>query len=236
MVLDATNLAADTQTAYVNVGLHGGGEFAVDNFTFVNQADLAPTMAGAMLDLDGNTAYYVTSVDLPAYVSMNCVTTHMIAKYFIDEKYPDRAYDFDFKLKEAGFASMRADENSRVLLGEDGGVMRSGNFYTTYEGFANMTPTARVLARTEITLCDNYGNSLGIVLGTNNTDSAKAIDNGVYSRSLTQLKRLTAKALIEAGFANLAAEMITPIAGKALYNCDIDEVWAFVLAASAANE
>ncbi|MBR3593939.1 MAG: hypothetical protein IKL44_04605 [Clostridia bacterium] len=229
MVIDATNV--ETQTAYVNVGLRNGGEFAVDNFTFVNQADLAPTMVGAQLDTDGSTAYYVTNVDLPAYVSMNCVTTHMIAKYFIDEKYTDRAYDFDFKLKEAGFASMRADEESRVLLGQDGKVMRSGNFYTTYEGFANMNPTARVLARTEITLSDNYGNSLGIVLGTNNTDADKAIDKGVYSRSLTQMKRLTAKALIEGDYADLAAEMITPVAGKALWNCNIDEVWAFVLEA-----
>ncbi len=233
MVLDATNV--ETQTAYINIGVHSGGEFAVDGFTFINQADLAPTMVGAMLDVDGSTVHYVTSVDLPAYVSMNLVTTHMIAKYYIDTKYPDRAYDFDFKMKEAGFASMRADENSRVLLGSEGEVMRSGNFYTTYEGFASMEPTARVLARTEITICDNYGNSLGIVLGTNNTDAAKAIDNGVYSRSLTQMKRLTAKAMITASddYAALAASMITPVAGKDLWNCDIEEVWAFVLAANA---
>ncbi|MBR3593940.1 MAG: hypothetical protein IKL44_04610, partial [Clostridia bacterium] len=77
-------------------------------------------------------------------------------------------------------------------------------------------------------------NSLGIVLGTQNTDADKAIDKGVYSRSLTQMKRLTAKAYISASeeYANLAAEMITPVAGKALWNCNIEEVWAFVLAAA----
>ena len=231
-VIDATALTADT-TAYINVGLRNGGEFAIDSFSIINQADLAPKMEGAILDLDGSTVYYVTSVDLPAYVSMNCVTTHMIAKYFIDTKYPDRAYDFDFEIDEAGFASMRADEESNhLVLGEDGKAMKKGNFYTTYEGFDAMNPTARVLARTEISLCDNYGNSLDIVLGTQNTDASKAIDNGVYSRSLTQMKRLTAKALIEGDHAALAAEMITPIEGKALWNCNIDEVWAFVLAAS----
>jgi len=232
MVLDATNIAADTD-AYINIGLRNGGEFAVDNFTFINQADLAPSMVGAMLNVDGSTVHYVTSVDLPAYVSMNCVTTHMIAKHFVDTLYPDRAYDFDHTMKEAGFASMRADETTNhVIVNDNGEVMRSGNFYTTYEGFASMTPTARVLARTEIQISDNYGNSLGITLGTNNTDADKAIDNGVYSRSLTQMKRLTAKALITASaeYEAIAAEMITPIDGKALWNCNIEEVWNFVLA------
>jgi len=228
MVLDAT--AVEDQTAYINIGLRNGGEFAVDNFTFINQADLAPSMVGAMLNVDGSTVHYVTSVDLPAYVSMNCVTTHMIAKHFVDTLYPDRAYDFDHTMKEAGFASMRADETSRVLLNDNGEVMRSGNFYTTYEGFASMNSTARVLARTEIHISDNYGNSLGITVGTNNTDADKAIDKGVYSRSLTQMKRLAAKALIEGEYAALAAEMITPIDGKALWNCNIEEVWSFVLA------
>ncbi len=231
MVLDATNV--ENQTAYINIGLYKGGEFAVDSFSFVNQATLAPTMEGAMLDVDGSTVHYVTSVNLPAYVSMNRATTHMIAKHFIDTKYPTRAYDFDFRMKEAGFASARADETTDyVLKNTEGEVMRNGNLYTTYEGFDAITPTARILARTEISISDNYGNSLGIVLGTNNTDETKAIDNGVYSRSLTQMKRLAAKALIENGYADLAAEMITPVGGNALYNCNIDEVWAFVLAAN----
>ena len=230
MVLDAT--AVETQTAYINVGLRNGGEFAIDDYSFVNVNDLAPTMVGATLDVDGSTVYYVTEVDLPDYVSMNVATTHMIAKYYIDNNYPDRAYDFDFTMKEAGFASLRADAStSHVVQNNDGTVMRNGRLYTKYEGFASMTATARVLARTEIHLADNYGNSLGIVLGTNNTDASKAIENGVYSRSLTQMKRLAAKAYIEgsAEAAALAADMITPVAGKALWNCNIDEVWAFVL-------
>jgi len=232
--IDATALTTDS-TAYINVGLRNGGDFAIDSFSFVNQADLAPTMEGAMLDVDGSTVHYVTSVDLPEFVSMSAVTTHMIAKYYIDNNYPDRAYDFDHTIKEAGFASMRADEETnRVVVDAEGNVMRKGNFYTTYEGFDAMTPTARVLARTEIYLTDNYGNTLNIVLKTGNTDASKAIDNGVYSRSLTQMKRLAAKALIEGDYADLAAEMITPIAGKALWNCNIDEVWAFVLAANEA--
>jgi hypothetical protein len=130
---------------------------------------------------------------------------------------------------------MRADaESNQVVLGEDGKAMKKGNFYTTYEGFDKMNPTARVLARTEISISDNYGNSLGVVLSTKNSDASKAIDNGVYSRSLTQMKRLSAKNYIENGYADLAAEMINPIDGKALWNCNIDEVWAFVLAASEA--
>ncbi len=233
-VIDATALTADS-TVYIQVGLRNGGEFALDNFSFINTADLAPTMEGAMIDVDGSTVHYVTSVDLPAYVSMNRVTTHMIAKYYIDNVYTDRAYDFDFQMKESGFASMRADEESNfVIQNADGDVMKNGRIYTTYEGFDAVTPTARVLARTDIELCDNYGNGLNIILGTNNTDADKAIDNGVYSRSLTQIKRLAAKAYIEgdADAAALAETMIDPVEGKALWNCNIDQVWAFVVAAS----
>ena len=109
--------------------------------------------------------------------------------------------------------------------------MRTGYLYTKYEGFDSMTATAKVRARTEINISDNYGNSLGITLGTNNNDASKAIENGVYNRSLTQMKRLAAKAYIEnyPEYAAVAADMITPVTGKALWNCNIDEVWAFVL-------
>lgn len=233
-VIDATALTADT-TAFINVGLRNGGVYAIDNFSVVNTAELAPTMKGAMIDVDGSTVHYVTGVDLPAFVSMNRVTTHMIAKYFIDNNYPDRAYDFDYKIKEAGFASMRADEETNHLIKDaDGNVVKSGNFYTTYEGFDALTPTARILARTEIELTDNFGNPLNVILSTNNTDADKAIENGVYSRSLTQIKRLAAKAFIEgdADAAALAETMIDPVDSRALWNCDIDQVWAFVLAAN----
>ena len=231
MVLDATDV--ETQTAYINVGLRNGGEFAIDNYSFINVEELAPTMEGALIDKDGSTVHYVTGVNLPAYVSMNCITTHMIAKYYIDNKYTNRAEDFDFKLDEAGFASMRADEESgHVVRDENGNVVKEGNFYTTYKGLDAITPTARVLARTEIHISDNYGNSLDIVLGTKNTDGS--IVNGVYSRSLNQIKRIAAKDLIEgnAEMAALAETMITAIEGKALWNCDIAEVWAFVLKAN----
>lgn len=235
--IDAANI--ENGTYYLSLGLRNGGVFYVDNVTFIDINEMAPTMVGATMNTnveDGDEIMYVTHVDLPSYVAISKVATYMAPTTKLANAHPERVQNFADDLGEEYVATATLEGRARVnMITDDDVPFRNGDLYSAFVGASKVTQTNKYSARSVITLTDASGNNLGITLATQNTVADSKIENGVYTRSINQVKRLNAKNAIDNGYAELAAQMITEIPGKALFNGAIAQVWEFVKAAFAAN-
>ena len=231
--------AAESGTAYLQIGQEKGGVFGVCDFVCENVNTFAPAMVGATFnpttDKNATTAMYVTNVDLPYYLTINSVSTYM----GITADLEGTAYEHTFTDANDNVTAATLKAYKSIGYITKAGVteaFRSGDLYSSFTGADTALQTKKYSVRTVIGISDAYGNDLSITLSTNN--NADGIENGVYSRSLNQVKRLLAKNLINSkpAFKTLAEKTINYADKNKLYNGPIDEVWDFIIACSEYKE
>ena len=208
------------------------GEFSIDNLTVVNVNDFAPQMLGATFnptaDPEAKEAMYVTRIDVPSHLTIEKIATYMgVTSELVASGH---AYDFDNTLPNVTAAILKSYLGVGYIAQQgEWDAFRSGDVYATFKGADQANQKTKYSVRTVIDISDAYGNELGFSVATNNDGSAT--ENGVYSRSLNQIKRLLAKNLMEASAQNahLAESMIEYNDSTKLYNGPIEQVWAFIL-------
>ena len=221
-------------SATLSIGQNGGGTYLIDNLVIYNTEEIAPTMLGATFnptaDPEAKEAMYVTRVEIPSYLTLNKISTYMGVTSELTES--GHLYDFDNKLENITSATLSAYYYKGIDYITQPGVLtpfRNGDIYATFKGADTANPTIKYSVRTVLSISDAYGNDLGFTIATNN--DGLATENGVYSRSLNQIKRLLAKNLMEVSAQNalLAQNMINYSNPNKLYNGPIEQVWAFIV-------
>ena len=227
--------AEESGTANLTIAQPAGGILAIDAVTAVNVKDFSPTLKGAtfapMADPDGKKIMYVTNVSIPSYLGIGKISTYMgVTNELVAAGKTDTFTTADENVTAATLSAYKmvgyiAQPGTRE-------VFRNGDIYAVFSGADEVNGKVKFSVRTVIDLTDAYGNSLSLSVSSNN--NGNGTQNGVYSRSVNQVKRLLAKALIEssAEHAKLAADMITYDDATKLYNGPIEQVWDFVVTAS----
>ena len=224
--------ASECNSVYLSIGQENGGEYIIDNLTVKNLTSFAPKMVGATMnpktDPEGNEIMYVTRIDIPEYLALNKISTYMgvageLAAAGKNETFTDADNNVSGATLKA-YPSVNYITQPSVLT-----PFRSGDVYATFKGANEAKPTIKYAVRSVIELTDCYGNPLNISVATNNTDGTA--QNGIYSRSINQIKRLLARDLMYLSSENayLAKKMISYSDSPKLYNGPIEQVWAFIV-------
>ena len=228
IVIDATNVANGTY--YLTAGLKNGGVYAIDDISFDSFEALAPQMMGATINFKNNDQLvYATDVNLPDFLAISGVKTFMAISTSLTEENATSFNDTD-NPEYVSSASLSAFDDIGIIT-ENNKAFTKGRLYAKFNGARNAVQTRYFSVRSEIAVTDRFGNNLGITLSTSDNNSADtaSVTNGVYKRSITQIKRLMAKKLINDLGVVPTDEQIPQVGSYDKWNCDIEDVWNFVL-------
>ncbi len=226
--IDATN--TPNGTYYLTVGVRNGGKYAIDNVSIDNLKALAPQMLGATVNFENNDQLvYATGVNLPSHLAISKAKTYMAISDSLTDENSTSFNDTDTP-EYVSSAGITAFEDIGIIT-EKEKAFTNGTLYAKFVGAQSVVQTRYYSVRSEITITDRYGNALGITLSTSDGDAADtaSIKDGVYKRSVTQIKRLMAKKLINDLGVIPTDEQIPQVENYDKWNCDIDDVWNFVL-------
>ncbi|MBQ8550575.1 MAG: hypothetical protein IJ426_04470, partial [Clostridia bacterium] len=222
-IIDTADELADGKTMYLLLGAKADGVFSIDNVSVTKISDIAPSILGATLISEtaeyeeGDIVYQSSFGLVPSFAKLTKVGTLAI---------PTQLLSGELTLATANKSEASVSDTSGLNL-------NSTAYYATFANTKNINPSAKISARSFATLTDKYGKHEWTFYSENN-DAAKAITNGTYNRSVNQVKRLLAVALIENFAGNYPADFysdedVTETSNvKSSASVSAEKVWNFV--------
>ncbi len=221
-IVDTANELKDGKL-YIAIGAKADGVFYIDNVSVTPISEIAPTMLGATL-ISENGKYKEGSISYKS--EFGIVPSSMKLTEVGTLAMPTQLFTGELTKDTANVSYARITNTSGINL-------NSTSYYATFTNTETINPSAKISARSYIVLTDKYGKH-NFTFYSENENAAKAIVNGTYNRSVNQVKRLLAVALIENFAGNYPADFfsdedVTETTNvKSSASVSVEKVWNFV--------
>ena len=187
IIVDTANELVDNKL-YILMGAQKGATFYIDNLSVTKISDIAPYMIGATL-ITEDTKYYKEGT-LSYASGLNYISPATVLKEIGTVTMPTQ-------LIPAGETLTKDTANVSVasLRNNEGLYFDAKQFYATFRGTDTFNPSVKLSARSYCIVSDIHGKYEWTFHSENNNEASK-ITNGVYDRSITQIRRLLALQMI----------------------------------------
>jgi len=223
IIVDTAEELVDGETMYLLMGAKADGIYYIDNVSVIKVEDIAPSILGATLVSEAG-KYKEGTISYKSQLGF--IPTSSVLTEIGTLAMPTQLFsgELTWDIPNVSYAAL-SDSSGINLIGD--------SFYATFTNTDTINPSAKISARAYCKITDKYG-KFNWTFYSENEDSAKAITNGTYNRSVNQVKRLLALALIERFEGNYPADFfndddVTETSNvKSSASVSTDKVWNFV--------
>ncbi len=219
------NTAEELQSDYMYLlmGAQNGATFYIDNVSVTKLEDIAPSMLGSSLVTEDSsykegTISYKSSIGfIPESATMTAMGTIVM---------PTQLLNGELTWEVENLSHAGVSNTSGLNFTED-------SFYAVFRNTSSINPSAKLSARSYCKITDRHGR-YEWTLYSENENSSVAITNGVYNRSVNQVKRLLAHSIISRLEGNYPSDFfsdydVTETTNvKSSASVSVDKVWNFV--------
>ncbi len=223
IIVNTAEELADGETMYLLMGAKADGIYYIDNVSVMKVDDIAPSILGATLVTEAG-KYKEGTISYKSDVGF--IPTSSVLTEIGTIAMPTQLFTGELTWDVPGV--------SYAALSNSAGINLVGNsFYATFTNTDTINPSAKISARSYCKITDKYG-KFNWTFYSGNEDASKAIVGGTYNRSVNQVKRLLAVALIDAFAGNYPADFwsdsdvneTTNVKSSA--SVSVDKVWNFI--------
>ena len=173
---------------YILFGAKDGATFYIDNVSVTKISDVSLYMVGATLTTE--TSKYYNEGTLSYASGLNFISPATRLKEMGTITIPTQLIPAGEELTKN-----TADVSVAKIRNSSGLYFDAKQFYATFRGTENFNPGVKLSARSYSVLSDIHGKYEWTFYSENNNEASNIV-NGVYNRSITQIRRLLALALI----------------------------------------